>query len=48
MKIRNKYMIDVSGKLIAYMADFKSGTGMTVRYAKNAGIIVKLIESNKG
>ncbi|MDR0947428.1 MAG: SLOG family protein [Ruminococcus sp.] len=46
MKIRNKYMIDVSGKLIAFMADAHSGTGMTVRFAQNAGIIVKMIESN--
>ena len=40
---RNEYMVDRSGKLIALVSDYKSGTGATIRYAEKKGIITKVI-----
>ncbi|MCH5193021.1 MAG: DUF1273 family protein [Oscillospiraceae bacterium] len=44
---RNEYMVDRSGKLIAMVSDYKSGTGATIRYAKKKGIITKVIDVGK-
>lgn len=41
---RNEYMVDRSGKLIAMVSDYRSGTGATIRYAKKKGIITKVID----
>ncbi len=45
MKLRNEYMVDRSGKLIAVVSDYRSGTGQTIRYAQKQGIDVKIINS---
>jgi len=36
--IRNKYMIDNSGMLIAFVKNYRSGTGQTINYARKKGI----------
>ena len=41
---RNEYMVDRSGKLIAMVSDYKSGTGATIRYAQKKGIVTKIID----
>lgn len=43
LRRRNQYMVDNSGKLIAVVSDYKSGTGSTIRYAENQGIPVRII-----
>lgn len=43
MKARNEYMVDNSSLLIAVCADYKSGTGQTIRYAKRQGIDTRII-----
>lgn len=45
MKQRNEYMVDRSGKLIAVVSDYRSGTGQTIRYAQKQKIDVKIIDS---
>jgi uncharacterized phage-like protein YoqJ len=47
MKRRNRYMVDKSSKLIAVLCDPRSGTGQTVRMARESGLVVKLIEADK-
>jgi uncharacterized phage-like protein YoqJ len=47
LKRRNRYMIDHSSKLIAVLSNPKSGTGQTIRMAREAGIEVKLLEADK-
>lgn len=47
MRLRNEYMINRSGKLIAVVSDYKSGTGQTIRYAQKQGIEVKIIDAAK-
>lgn len=47
MRLRNRYMVDNSAKLIAVVSDYKSGTGQTVRYAKQCGLEIKTIDSGK-
>ncbi|MDE7288159.1 MAG: DUF1273 domain-containing protein [Oscillospiraceae bacterium] len=42
---RNEYMVDHSGKLIAVVSDYRSGTGATIRYAKKQGIEVRTIDA---
>lgn len=42
---RNEYMVDRSGKLIAVVADYRSGTGATIRYAEKQGIDVRVIDA---
>lgn len=42
---RNEYMVDHSGKLIAVVSDYRSGTGATIRYAKKQGIEVREIDA---
>ncbi len=39
---RNEYMVDHSSKLIAFVNDYRSGTGQTIRYAKKKNIITKI------
>ncbi len=46
MRKRNEYMVDRSGKLIAVVADFRSGTGQTIRYAQKQGLDVRVIDIN--
>ena len=48
-KKRNYYMVDRSSLLIGICRDEQSGTGQTIRYAKNQGLdtrIIKLPEEN--
>lgn len=47
MQRRNEYMVDRSGKLIAVVSDYKSGTGATIRYAQKQGIKVRIIDAKK-
>lgn len=47
MQIRNEYMVNRSGKLIAIVSNYKSGTGQTIRYAQNKKIITKVIDAAK-
>ena len=42
---RNEYMVDHSGKLIAVVSDYRSGTGATIRYAEKQGIEVRTIDA---
>ena len=44
---RNEYMVDHSGKLIAVVSDYRSGTGATIRYAEKQGIEVRIIDAKK-
>lgn len=44
---RNEYMVDHSGKLIAVVSDYRSGTGATIRYAQKQGINVRIIDAKK-
>lgn len=43
MRLRNKYMVDNSDKLVAVYCDSRSGTGQTIRLAEKAGIGVRII-----
>ncbi len=43
MRLRNKFMVDNSDKLVAVFSDSRSGTGQTIRLAEKAGIEVKVI-----
>lgn len=45
MQRRNEYMVDHSGKLIAVVSDYRSGTGATIRYAEKQGIEVRVIDA---
>ncbi len=47
MQRRNEYMVDHSGKLIAVISDYRSGTGATIRYAQKSGIETKIISANQ-
>ncbi|GHU35754.1 hypothetical protein FACS1894105_04970 [Clostridia bacterium] len=40
MQARNRYIIDNSGVCVAYCRHERSGTGYTVRYAKQSGVEV--------
>lgn len=42
---RNEYMVDHSGKLIAVVSNYRSGTGATIRYAEKHGIEVRVIDA---
>lgn len=35
--VRNRYMVDNSGMLIAFVKNYRSGTGQTINYAKKLG-----------
>lgn len=47
---RNYFMVDNSSGIIGVVADYKSGTGQTIRYAKKKGIKCRIIDllANKG
>ena len=45
MQRRNQYMVNRSGKLIAVVSDYRSGTGATIRYANKCGLITHIIDS---
>ena len=47
MQRRNEYMVNNSGKLIAVVSDYRSGTGATIRYAKKQGIITRIIDAKR-
>ncbi len=47
MQKRNEYMADRSGKLIAVVSDYRSGTGATIRYARRQGLITRIIDAKK-
>ncbi len=47
MRLRNEYMVNRSGKLIAVVSDYRSGTGQTIRYAQKKGIELKIIDARK-
>lgn len=47
MRERNQYMVDHSSKLIGVIKYFKSGSGMTVNYAKKQGIDIDLLRLDK-
>lgn len=42
MKKRNYYMVDNSSKLIAFVSDYRSGTGQTIRYAQRQSLEVRI------
>lgn len=47
MKKRNEYMVNRSGKIIAVVSDYRSGTGQTIRLAEKAGLDIILIDAAK-
>lgn len=47
MKIRNYKMVDASAYCICYLNSSRSGTGQTVRYAKDKGLTVFNIAGKK-
>lgn len=42
--IRNRYMVDNSDKLIAFVKSYRSGTGQTINYAKKTGKKTDIID----
>lgn len=42
--VRNKYMVEHSAKLIAFVNNYRSGTGQTIRFAKNLGLKINIID----
>lgn len=47
MKERNYYLVDNSSKLIAVVANYRSGTGQTIRYAQKQGKALRIIDINE-
>jgi uncharacterized phage-like protein YoqJ len=47
MKRRNRFMVDHSSRLIAFVRDPRSGTGQTIRLAENAGIVTRVYKINE-
>ncbi|MFT3950512.1 MAG: SLOG family protein [Oscillospiraceae bacterium] len=47
MRLRNEYMIDRASKLIAVVADFRSGTGQTIRYAERKQLDTHVIRIDR-
>lgn len=47
MSERNRFMVDRSSRLIAVVGSYKTGTGYTIKYAKNTGIAVHIIDIEK-
>lgn len=43
---RNRYMVDHSNKLLAFISDYKSGTGYTINYAKSLNKPMEIIDIN--
>lgn len=46
-EMRNQYMVDHSERVIAVCREMRSGTGQTIRMAKQKGIEVRVIEIDK-
>lgn len=44
--MRNRFMVDHSSRLIAAAGDMKSGSGQTIRYAKQQGLDIRFIDLN--
>lgn len=44
--MRNRFMVDNSSRLIAAAGDMKSGSGQTIRYAKQQGLDIRFIDLN--
>jgi len=42
--VRNRYMVDHSDKLIAFVNSYRSGTGQTINYARRKGIITDVTD----
>lgn len=42
--VRNKYMVDSSSLLIAFVKNYRSGTGQTINYAKKTGKITDITD----
>lgn len=47
MQRRNEFMVNNSGKLIAVVSDYKSGTGSTIRYAEKCGLKTRIIDAKR-
>ena len=47
MKVRNSYMVDHSGRLIAVVSNYASGTGQTISLARKAGLDLHIIDAGK-
>lgn len=43
MRMRNEFMVDNSSRLIAAVSDYVSGTGQTVRMARDRGLDIKIV-----
>jgi uncharacterized phage-like protein YoqJ len=43
---RNRYMVDHSTKLLAFISDYKSGTGHTIRYAQSLNKPIEIVDIN--
>ncbi|WP_049962901.1 SLOG family protein [Ruminococcus sp. HUN007] len=42
--VRNRYMVENSDKLIAFVSNYRSGTGQTIGYARKTGIITDITD----
>jgi uncharacterized phage-like protein YoqJ len=42
MKRRNLFMIENSSRIVAFVNDYRSGTGQTIRFAQKAGITTRI------
>lgn len=42
--VRNRYMVDNAGKLIAFVNNYRSGTGQTINYARRLGRITDITD----
>lgn len=42
--VRNKYMVEHSDKLIAFVNNYRSGTGQTIRFAQSLGLKINIID----
>jgi uncharacterized phage-like protein YoqJ len=48
MKMRNNFMVDNSSRLVAFVNDYRSGTGQTIRLAEKAGIARRIYKVGNG
>jgi uncharacterized phage-like protein YoqJ len=46
MKRRNLFMVEHSSRLVAFVRDYRSGTGQTIRLAEKAGIVSRVYNIN--
>ena len=42
--VRNRYMVENSEKLIAFVNNYRSGTGQTINYARRTGLITDITD----